>query len=213
MQRLRQVWFPGVHSNVGGGYDDQKLSNITLAWMMAQVSPFLDLYQDYIIQQSEDNDEYYISKRKKVRPWSFGKIENSMGGIYAIGGGTTRTPGTYFALDPDDGRPTDRPLRDTNEYIHPSVRTRIRLRGPAMEDKGRYLPEAMDDWKLMITYPNGPDAKPDVYWKAKFSDKNVSTRVLPESPLWGVERRLLGLDEETEEYVLWPPPTKERRSD
>jgi hypothetical protein len=179
--------------------------------MMSQASPFLDFYQDYIIQQSEENDDHYRSRRKKIRPWSFGKIENSMGGIYALGGGTTRTPGAYYAVDPDDGRPTDRPLRDTNEYIHPSVRTRIRLRGPGMDDKGRYLPEAMDDWKLTIDYPDGPDAKPDIYWKARFSEKNVSTRVLPESPLWGLERRLLGLDEEAEEYVLWPPPSKERR--
>jgi len=29
---LRQVWFPGAHSNVGGGYDDQEIANIALAW-------------------------------------------------------------------------------------------------------------------------------------------------------------------------------------
>lgn len=29
---LRQVWFPGAHSNVGGGYADQEVANITLAW-------------------------------------------------------------------------------------------------------------------------------------------------------------------------------------
>ena len=29
---LRQVWFPGSHSNIGGGYDDQEIANITLAW-------------------------------------------------------------------------------------------------------------------------------------------------------------------------------------
>lgn len=29
---LRQVWFPGAHSNVGGGYPDQEIANITLAW-------------------------------------------------------------------------------------------------------------------------------------------------------------------------------------
>ncbi len=28
---LRQCWFPGAHSNVGGGYDDQEIANITLA--------------------------------------------------------------------------------------------------------------------------------------------------------------------------------------
>jgi hypothetical protein len=209
--KLRQVWFPGVHSNVGGGYDDQELSNITLAWMMSQLSPFLDMYSNYIVQQEDENIEYYRSRHKKIRPWSFGKIYNSMGGIYAIGGGTTRTPGTYYAVDPEDGHVTDRPLRDTHEYVHPSVRTRILRHGPGTDDKGDYGPEAMDDWKLVVEYPHGPDARPEVYWKARFPDKNVSTRILPESPMSPIERKLLALDEDMEEEVLWPKPTKERR--
>jgi uncharacterized protein (DUF2235 family) len=31
---VQQVWFPGVHSDVGGGYDQSELSDITLSWMM-----------------------------------------------------------------------------------------------------------------------------------------------------------------------------------
>lgn len=31
--QLHQVWFPGSHSNAGGGYCDQQLANLTLAWM------------------------------------------------------------------------------------------------------------------------------------------------------------------------------------
>lgn len=34
---VEQVWFPGVHSNVGGGYADRGLSDLALAWMMAEV--------------------------------------------------------------------------------------------------------------------------------------------------------------------------------
>jgi uncharacterized protein (DUF2235 family) len=34
LQVMQQVWFPGVHSNVGGGYPDQGLSDVTLAWMV-----------------------------------------------------------------------------------------------------------------------------------------------------------------------------------
>ncbi len=33
-QRLEQVWFSGVHSNIGGGYRDTGLSDIALQWMM-----------------------------------------------------------------------------------------------------------------------------------------------------------------------------------
>jgi len=37
-QTVEQVWFPGVHSNVGGGYDNAELSNLSLLWMAKRVS-------------------------------------------------------------------------------------------------------------------------------------------------------------------------------
>src|ERR1700730_5086066 len=35
-ERLLQVWFAGVHSNVGGGYPDDSLANVSLSWMLAE---------------------------------------------------------------------------------------------------------------------------------------------------------------------------------
>lgn len=35
--QVKQVWFAGVHSNVGGGYPKQGLANITLHWMMDEI--------------------------------------------------------------------------------------------------------------------------------------------------------------------------------
>ncbi|GAB1321041.1 hypothetical protein MFIFM68171_11251 [Madurella fahalii] len=35
---LKQVWFPGNHGNVGGGWHDQQIADITLAWMCDQLS-------------------------------------------------------------------------------------------------------------------------------------------------------------------------------
>lgn len=32
-QTIKQVWFCGMHTDVGGGYDDQSLSSIPFAWM------------------------------------------------------------------------------------------------------------------------------------------------------------------------------------
>lgn len=32
-QTIKQVWFCGMHTDVGGGYEEQKLSNIPLIWM------------------------------------------------------------------------------------------------------------------------------------------------------------------------------------
>jgi Uncharacterized alpha/beta hydrolase domain (DUF2235) len=36
--RLLQVWFAGVHANVGGGYPDDSLSRVPLCWMIEQAS-------------------------------------------------------------------------------------------------------------------------------------------------------------------------------
>jgi hypothetical protein len=33
-QNVQQVWFAGVHSDVGGWYEERDLSNITLLWML-----------------------------------------------------------------------------------------------------------------------------------------------------------------------------------
>ncbi len=33
-QSFEQVWFPGMHRDVGGGYNERGLANITLRWMM-----------------------------------------------------------------------------------------------------------------------------------------------------------------------------------
>ena len=36
--RLHQVWFAGVHANVGGGYPEDRLALVSLDWMMRQAS-------------------------------------------------------------------------------------------------------------------------------------------------------------------------------
>jgi uncharacterized protein (DUF2235 family) len=36
--RLKQVWFPGVHCNVGGGYPEDRLSYCALHWIMSEAA-------------------------------------------------------------------------------------------------------------------------------------------------------------------------------
>lgn len=72
IQNLRQVWFPGAHSNIGGGYEDQAMADITLAWMISQVRPFLDFTPGYILDENEETMEYYRSMDEEPPPWSFG---------------------------------------------------------------------------------------------------------------------------------------------
>ncbi len=37
-QTIEQIWFVGVHSDVGGWYDERGLSNFALQWMLAKAS-------------------------------------------------------------------------------------------------------------------------------------------------------------------------------
>lgn len=40
---IRQCWFLGSHSDVGGGYEECWLANITLLWMIAQLRKYTEL--------------------------------------------------------------------------------------------------------------------------------------------------------------------------
>lgn len=60
-QVIEQVWFAGCHSNIGGGYRNHHLSDISLQWMMAKAmqhglafDPQLVPNPDYVDCQRED---------------------------------------------------------------------------------------------------------------------------------------------------------------
>ncbi|KAL9612305.1 MAG: hypothetical protein Q9167_003084 [Letrouitia subvulpina] len=204
MTNLRQVWFPGVHSNIGGGYPDQEIANITLAWMISQVGQFLDFDQEYILDCYEETRMHYKKTQQKLRPWSFGKIYNSLIGVYLLDGSITRTPGMYYRVDPFTGQPTSKPLRQTNEYVHPSARTRLTLDGPGKDDRGSYEGRALDSYRL--TFEDNPqDAKrPLAVWASRSRRKGVARKVLPESPLWDKERQLLETSPKIYDFIYHP---------
>lgn len=45
-QHVEQVWFSGMHSNVGGGYPRSGLSNVTLDWMIARLQGHENTHSD-----------------------------------------------------------------------------------------------------------------------------------------------------------------------
>ena len=167
---------------------------------MSQVQPFIDFDVDYILDQYDQTEEHYKETDQKVRPWSFGaltlsrtqvaeinnmigKIYRSMIGVYVLGGKTTRTPGGYYRVDPDTGRQIPKMLRETNEYIHPSARSRIRLEGPGTEDEGIYECPALDPYKLRKLDETG-DKRATFIWTPRSRQKKSTLHELPESPLW-----------------------------
>lgn len=73
-QTLEQVWFPGVHSDVGGGYPVSSLSDISLKWMMEKAqtcdlafNPF-PLHPDPLGMKHESMKGFYNLGGKYFRP-------------------------------------------------------------------------------------------------------------------------------------------------
>jgi len=58
-QIVEQVWFSGVHSNVGGSYDDAGLSDIAFDWMVKRIETLTDLTldRDYLESHCDPNIE------------------------------------------------------------------------------------------------------------------------------------------------------------
>lgn len=84
--RVTQVWFPGVHTDVGGGYEDQALADISLKWMIDQLEPLgLLLHRDGRPALQPDPDgkmhnernKWYkrLLFRKNVRQWPSGRSD------------------------------------------------------------------------------------------------------------------------------------------
>ncbi len=63
-QTMVQMWFPGVHSNIGGGYPRDGLANIPLKWMIELSEHHgLEFDLDYLSHyRSYESDRLYNSK-------------------------------------------------------------------------------------------------------------------------------------------------------
>jgi hypothetical protein len=157
LKTLRQCWFPGVHCNVGGagGYQDQGLANVTLAWMVSQLlsvkdedgNGLLDFDEEYLEWVFGQNIEHVreVDPEDGFRGWALGKIEETMTTTYSLvgqhkvwaaskslldwlrPGDVGRTPGRYEEVSAKDGKgvKTGKMLKGTNEKIHPSARIRM----------------------------------------------------------------------------------------
>ena len=76
-EQVEQVWFPGVHCDVGGSYEQSQLSDITLSWMLQKakkhglvLSPEAEaqnLYPAAVTASAQTHDEW------KIVPWGFPK--------------------------------------------------------------------------------------------------------------------------------------------
>jgi uncharacterized protein (DUF2235 family) len=96
-KRIHQVWFAGVHSNVGGGYPDDSLSYVPLLWILEHAEKAELRFKKEIVA------EY----RRDANP--YGRIYDSRGGISSYYRYAPRRAGSY-----------------PHTTIHPSVYERMK---------------------------------------------------------------------------------------
>src|SRR5262245_18183924 len=81
-ERIIQVWFAGVHSNVGGGYPDDSLAHIPLCWIMAEAQ---DCGLRYKTSPPADPDAMAQRKAACDKDGRFYSPRRGLGGYYRYG--------------------------------------------------------------------------------------------------------------------------------
>ncbi|EIM79463.1 uncharacterized protein STEHIDRAFT_69453 [Stereum hirsutum FP-91666 SS1] len=147
---LKQTWFPGVHSNVGGGYPDQALADLSLSWMIDLCRPFLSFDLANInLEIDLSLNPWKIRSKKRMahkdgppdvewKGWACGKWYDS----YKNGKTWSwkyRTPGMY-----ENERELEK--GDTNETMHASVKARWDMLRPSWRPKALegFRPEVIE---------------------------------------------------------------------
>jgi len=116
--RLKQVWFAGMHADVGGGYPDESLSFVSLLWMIDELDGALAILPEHLRR---------ISSMANV----FGPLHNSRSGL-----------GSYYRYQPRRIvamlEPAD--ASDEPDPIDLFAATRS-MRDPEIADHGYELPD------------------------------------------------------------------------
>lgn len=85
-QTMKQVWFLGMHTDVGGGYKEQQLSDIPLIWIVNEaVEKNLRIYKNQKVEINPDTEGFMHNSRggfftqlyrRKIREWDYNKCGN-----------------------------------------------------------------------------------------------------------------------------------------
>jgi len=163
-ERVQQVWFAGVHSDIGGGYKQAQLSDIALLWMIKRVRLATGLCFD----------DAYLRDKGHLRPDPLGVHHDSLGWyVYSkmlpylrvIGHHAVRVSGLSKWLNrynkPEEG------YQYVNEMIHRSALERLDKSVPFKKGKEiRHEPYNPENLKkaighLPIVEDDGSISAPD----------------------------------------------------
>lgn len=125
-RRITQVWFAGVHANVGGGYPEDQLALVSLDWMMAQA------------QNSGLRLQAASVARTSNQKSSYARIYDARAG-----------KGMFYRYSPRTIRiPIDMSSSPVLPIIHGSVIARMARGGDS------YVPNSLPP-KFLVLAPNG----------------------------------------------------------
>jgi hypothetical protein len=183
---LKQIWMPGVHTNIGGGNDDTAMSDISLAWMADQIRGLgaeqaLEFDDNYFVEQFNYTRTLY-EKRKDDASWGLGKLGNSMKFPTSMAGSITRTPMAYHVTDYWSGRAKNELLQNTHEKIHVCVRARWKT--GTTHDGQKYQSAALKGW----------GDEPKETKDGKYVWEHEDGKFLEEDDIGYYERMLISLD-------------------
>jgi uncharacterized protein (DUF2235 family) len=87
-ETMKQVWFAGMHTDVGGGYEEKGLSDIPLVWLTrAAVSHGLRIFPRHTVRIGEDPDGWMHDSRtgfpgrlyrRKPRSWDAARADRPL---------------------------------------------------------------------------------------------------------------------------------------
>ncbi|MGC0339992.1 DUF2235 domain-containing protein [Streptomyces sp. SLBN-8D4] len=140
-QELRQVWFAGVHTDVGGGEADSGLSDLTLLWMAGHATRYgLEFDTRVLSEKGPDEMKPDRSADFAVRPDPLGARHCSRVKFYKVFRVLDRPIGqAEEPRDPKKPRAPEDHVLDGCEYLSDSVLARYEL-------KSDYRPPELDEY-------------------------------------------------------------------
>ncbi|MFG2577028.1 DUF2235 domain-containing protein [Streptomyces sp. NPDC048481] len=152
-QELQQVWFAGVHCDVGGGYQQTGLSDIALLWMVDQARRHgLEFEAEVLGEVGPEVMRPEESIDFRVRPDALGELHTSRNGWYRLAKPLHRPIGEaanaegepdgneFLAVPAKERRDRDPHYRPPGLERYLAVQERIRLEPVLLPDLAAGLP-------------------------------------------------------------------------
>jgi hypothetical protein len=184
-EQLLQVWFSGVHSNVGGGYPDDSLANITLAWMMAEAKQAGLLFKD---MPDAEPDALLSTDSAKDKDGRLYDSRSGLGGYYRYSPRKIRD--FYEAMPKPPEAPGDwAPTPKIHEAVFGRIRVGAHLYAPIV------LPpeyEVVTSTDVLVSPTPPPPIAPIVTTVEPNSDKiaegkhNAKSRSKAQEDIWDI---------------------------